>query len=170
MDNEAENELRRSDLVDRYKLFTTTAKKALDEITALTRQIFNVPIAMVCFVDLHQVFVQSSSTGVIPEPANRTTTLCSRAVRNPNLTVIKDKDMEDYLLANPVIAREQGLEFYAAAPLITAEGLNIGTICLLDTKNRHFSEDDKSILTGFSRVIMSALEICHSSISGFNLS
>lgn len=170
VDHEEEKELRRGKVVDRYKLLTSTAKKALDEVTHLARQIFDVSIAMVCFVDLHQVFVQSSSSGEIPEASNRTTTLCSRAVLNADVTVIKDKDMENYLLANPVIAREQGLEFYAAAPLITAEGLNIGTICLLDTKNRTFSQEDKEILTSFSRVIMSSLELCHSSIIGFNRS
>lgn len=164
VDNNEEQEFDRIEAVNRYATLTSAAKKALDEVTQLAREIFNVELALVCFVDLHEVFVQSSSAGSIPGPADRTTTLCSRAIKSADVTVINNKEMEDYLLTNPLIAREQGLEFYAAAPLITNEGLNIGTFCLLDSKNRSFFQGDKDILARFSRIVMSALELCHSSI------
>ena len=164
IDHSDEKEFRRVQAVNKYATLTSAAKKALDEVTQLAREIFHVQLALVCFVDLHQVFVKSSSAGTIPGPADRTTTLCSRAIKSSDITVINNKEMEDYLFTNPLIAREQGLEFYAAAPLITSEGLNIGTFCLLDRKNRSFFQEDKDILERFSRIVMSELELCHSSI------
>jgi len=166
--HDEDKELQRVRAVKRYENLTSKTKKALDDVTHLARQIFHVPIAMVCFVDLHNVFVKSGAMGETPEPVDRNKTLCSRAILISDVTVIQNQEMQEYLLTNPLIAREQGLEFYAAAPLVTEDGLNIGTFCLLDTKNRAFLQEDKDILASFSRIVMNELELCHTSLKDFN--
>ncbi len=51
-----------------------------------------------------------------------------------------------------------GIRFYAGAPLITSGGHAIGTLCLLDTRPREFSEEQTRMLTAFARAVVGRLE------------
>ncbi|CUS11834.1 unnamed protein product [Tuber aestivum] len=50
------------------------------------------------------------------------------------------------------------MRFYAGAPIRTSKGLNIGTLCLLDSRPRKLCEDEKETLVMMADVVMSHLE------------
>ena len=52
-----------------------------------------------------------------------------------------------------------GLKFYAAAPLITKEGYNLGTFCVIDRKQRYLTESQKEILQRLARIVMDEMEL-----------
>ena len=70
------------------------------------------------------------------------------------MTVFQNAKDEPCLLANPLVHGEFGLEFYAAAPLITANGQMIGALCLVDKKPREFSALDQRILENLASIVM----------------
>ncbi|CAA9292327.1 MAG: hypothetical protein AVDCRST_MAG93-3996, partial [uncultured Chloroflexia bacterium] len=51
-----------------------------------------------------------------------------------------------------------GVRFYAGAPLITSGGHAIGTLCLVDTRPREFSEEQTKMLKAFARAVVGRLE------------
>ena len=51
-----------------------------------------------------------------------------------------------------------GLRFYAGAPIITPDGFNIGTVCVVDKKPRPFSKEDEELLKLFAKAAMDAIE------------
>lgn len=55
-------------------------------------------------------------------------------------------------LANPLVAGAFGLRFYAAAPLRTMDGYNLGTLCVIDRKPRVVSPDELDQLTHLAAV------------------
>jgi GAF domain-containing protein len=62
-------------------------------------------------------------------------------------------------LANPLVAGEFGLRFYAAAPLITKEGYHLGTFCIIDQKQRYITESQKEILQRLADIVIDEMEI-----------
>jgi GAF domain-containing protein len=60
-------------------------------------------------------------------------------------------------MSNPLVAGEFGLRFYAGAPIITPDGFNIGTVCVVDKKPRSFSELEQELLVQFAQSAMDAI-------------
>ena len=62
-------------------------------------------------------------------------------------------------LANPLVAGEFGLQFYAGVPLRTPDGYNLGTFCILDREPREFTAEDVRTLEDLAAIVMNDLEL-----------
>ncbi len=62
-------------------------------------------------------------------------------------------------LANPLVAGGFGLRFYAAAPLTTRDGYNLGTMCILDFKPRVLTRQEETTLRCLAAVVVHNLEL-----------
>nr|WP_262506194.1 GAF domain-containing protein [Rufibacter radiotolerans] len=124
----------------------------------MASRMFNVPIALVNFVDRDYVLTKASQGLEEPQPVPRGTSLCSLAILRDSTTVFENALHEPCLLANPMVTGEFGLRFYAAAPLTTSDGYNIGALCILDKEPREFSEIDQRILENLASIIINDIE------------
>ena len=62
-------------------------------------------------------------------------------------------------LANPLVCGNFGLRFYAAAPLQTKDGHNIGNICVIDKKPRYLNSEQISLLYDMGRIVVDEFEL-----------
>jgi len=85
--------------------------------------------------------------------------LCTLAILNNGLTIIPDALAEPCLLSNPLVAGSFGLRFYAAAPLKTDDGYNLGSVCIVDKEPREFNLADKVMLEHLAESVMKELEM-----------
>src|ERR1700677_3194866 len=121
-----ENELERLDALRRYGILDTPPDGAFDHITGLAAGFFQVPIAIVSLVDHDRIWFKSHY-GLEVEQVERDNGLCASAILSPDLYYIRDAVKDARTLANPLVAGALGLRFYAAAPLRTHDGFNLGT-------------------------------------------
>jgi len=154
-----ENDEQRIEVLKRYKIIDTPPENAFDHIAQLAAQIFKVPISLVSLVDKEQVYFKANVGMGDVRSSSRGVSLCSLAILNPELTVFENAQTESCLLANPLVAGEFGLKFYAGAPITTPDGFLIGTLCVVDKKTRSFSDQDKVILKGLATLVMDDLEL-----------
>ena len=63
------------------------------------------------------------------------------------------------LAANPLVAGEFGLRFYAGAPLHTQDGYNLGAMCIVDKEKREFSKEQEASLQDLADLVMAELEL-----------
>jgi GAF domain-containing protein len=73
--------------------------------------------------------------------------------------VIGDACKDPRSLANPLVAGEFGLRFYAAAPLQTEDQCNLGTLCIIDKTPRSLTEKEQKILKELADVVMDEMEL-----------
>ena len=60
---------------------------------------------------------------------------------------------------NPLVTNPPNLRFYAGAPLIDSQGYALGTIAVVDTKPRLFGLAQRDMLSDFSTLVITAIEI-----------
>src|SRR6185437_4169668 len=62
-------------------------------------------------------------------------------------------------LANPLVAGEFGLRFYAGVPLRTQDGFNLGTLCVIDKEPRPVQQKQIDDLKDLASVVMDQMEL-----------
>lgn len=142
-----------------YDILDTPAEHTFDKIAILAAQIFDTPIAQVTFVDRERVFFKTNISPLAATEIARRDSFCSVAILNENVTLIENTLDIPELIDNPFVAMENGVRFYAGAPLRTTEGLQLGTLCVLDTQPRDVSPQQLKMLETLSSIVMDELEL-----------
>jgi len=154
-----ENDIERLAALQRYRIMDTPSEASFDNLAKLCAKIFNVPISLISLVDAERVFFKANIGMGTAKEANRGKSLCALAVLNTDITVFQDALKEPCLIANPNVAGNFGLRFYAGAPLITHDGFLIGTLCIIDKQPRSFSKQEEEILSGLATAVMDQIEL-----------
>lgn len=152
------SESARLESIRRYDVLDTPPDGCFDRITAFATRRFGVPIAIVSVVDEDRIWFKSRH-GVEVDEIDRNPGLCASAILQDDAWVLNDARSDPRALANPLVAGEFGLRFYAGVPLTTPDGHNLGTLCVIDREPREFSDSDRQELKVLADVVMDELEL-----------
>ncbi len=155
---EQRTETSRLENLYKYEILDTPGDGYFDEITSLAAKIFDVPIAIISLVDTDRIWFKSSF-GLDVEEIPRDPGLCSSAIMTDDIYIVENARQDPRTLANPLVAGAMGLQFYAAAPLRSQDGYNLGTLCLIDKKPRSLYARESSMLMQLARIAMEQLEL-----------
>ncbi len=150
-------EQRRIENLLKYEILDTLPDGIFDEITALATKIFEVPIAIISLVDHNRIWFKSSF-GLDTEEIPRSPGLCSSAILSDDVYIVEDARKDPRTMCNPLVAGIMGLQFYAAAPLKSTEGYNLGTFCIIDKNPRLLNAKESLMLLQLSRIVMEQFE------------
>lgn len=153
-----DDELQRIAAVKRYDILDTPPDGSFDRITAIAARRFNVPISIISVVDHDRIWFKSHH-GIPVEQVGRDPGLCASAILSADPHIITDAKVDPRSLANPLVAGELGLRFYAGVPLRTSEGYNLGTLCVIDKKARPVSQQEIEELKDLASVVMDQMEL-----------
>ena len=144
--------------LDRYDILDTPKEPAFERVATLIRLVFGVETSIVSMIDGHrQWYKAAQGTPNIEVPINET--FCRLTLAGGEPLIVTDASADGRFKDNPHVTAPGGVRFYASMPLRTNDGLNIGTICAIDSKPRSFSDQDLEIFRELARVAMSELEL-----------
>ncbi len=154
-----DNEEERLENLRSYDILDTRSEGPFNNVASIAAHMFKTPMAFVSFVDEARVWFKANVglEGVDETP--RGVSLCSLAILSNQPTVFHNTTEESCLLANPLVAGEFGMRFYAAAPIRTPEGFNIGAVCVVDKEPRPFSDGDQRVLEHLASIVMDELKL-----------
>lgn len=144
--------------VERYRILDTPADGVFDRVAGLAARLFSVPVAIVSVVDHDRIWFKAHHGTDVTE-IGRDPGLCASAILQDDAWVVENASTDPRTLANPLVAGEFGLEFYAGVPLRTPDGYNLGTFCILDRKARNFTAEDTKVLGDLAAIVMNDLEM-----------
>ncbi len=153
-----ETERARMEAVRRYDVLDTPADGSFDRVAALAAELFHVPVAIVSVVDTDRIWFKAHH-GLDISQVDREPGLCASAILGFDPWIVQDAATDPRTLANPLVAGEFGLRFYAGAPLTTHDGFNLGTLCVIDHEPREVSELEARVLTELANVVVDELEL-----------
>ncbi|MEM8653497.1 MAG: histidine kinase dimerization/phosphoacceptor domain -containing protein [Pseudomonadota bacterium] len=141
-----------------YDVLDTPYEDDFDGIVELVSDVCEVPIALISLVDGHrQWFKAVKGLDITETPLE--SSICSHAILEQELVEIHDTRADPRMDGNPLCVDDPGLRFYAGAVLTGAEGLPLGTLCVLDYAPRRLTETQRKTLRVLAAQVMARLEL-----------
>lgn len=151
-------ERRRLAALHSYGILDSEKESSFEDITRIASMVCGTPIAVVNLIDAHRQWFKSEvGLGVRETPL--ASSICAHAILGYDTLVVPDTTKDPRFAENPLVTGDPGLRFYAGALLKTADGLPIGTVCVLDTQTRTLTPEQLDVLRGLARQVMNQLEL-----------
>lgn len=152
-------EMERLKALKRYNILDTPADGNFDRITSLASKMFNMPITIISLVDHDRIWFKSQYGLDGVEQIDRVPGLCASAILSKEVYLVENAIEDPRCLANPLVCGEFGLRFYAAAPLQTSDGHNLGTLCIIDKNQRYINREQMEMLQDLAAVVVDEMEL-----------
>ena len=157
-DEREDREQLRLQALEVYEILDTPREPAFDEVVRLAADICETPIALVSFVGSDRLFFKAAH-GVDLLGMDRDMSFCESALLQDELMLVPDASQDPRFAETPLVAGDSHIRFYAGAQLRTAEGLPIGTLCVLDAKPRTLTELQRRTLEVLGHQVMHQLNL-----------
>ena len=133
-----------------YDILDSLPEQPFDDIVLLAAHVCNAPIALISFVDEdRQWFKAKLGTGLCG--TSRSIALCNDVITTGKTVVIEDLRNDPRIARTPLV--EMGLRFYAGVPIMSPEGLPLGTVCILDVSPRDLDQREQRLLEALARQV-----------------
>lgn len=141
-----------------YEILDTSPEPAFDDIARLAAAFCRTPIALINFVDERRQFFKAH-IGVeiceVPLQAG----FCPRVVATGAPLVIPDTAVDAACAENPLLIGNLPVRFYAGVPLVTDQGLSIGTLAVIDHIPHDMSLEQVTVLEMLGRQVVAQMEL-----------
>jgi GAF domain-containing protein len=117
--------------LEAYGILDTPPEQAFDDLARIAAVVCKTPVALFNLVaEDRQWFKAEVGLGKRETPID--VAFCTHVILQPHLFVIADTTRDPRFNCNPLVTDEPFLRFYAGAPLLTGNGVPLGTLCVLD--------------------------------------
>lgn len=127
-------------------------------MTAIAARRFDAPISIISIVDHDRIWFKSHH-GLEIQEIDRDPGLCASAILSEDVHLLLDANADPRSLANPLVAGDFGLRFYAGVPLTTSDGYNLGTLCVIDHEPRAVDQRQIDDLKDLASLVVDQLEL-----------
>lgn len=142
----------------RLDVLDSAPETDLDVITRLAADRFDTAIALVSLVDADRQWFKSRH-GLDAAETCRADSFCGHTIAGKGVMVVPDATADPRFARNPLVTGAPHIRFYAGAPLVLADGHQIGTLCVIDPAPRGgFSPREAEALQLMARQVVSLLE------------
>jgi GAF domain-containing protein len=152
------NEAARLAALERYDILDSEREQAYDDFTALAAHICGTPMALIGLIDdRRQWFKSTLNMDGVETP--RELTFCAHTLVDNQTLVVPDTFADRRFHDHPSVTGAPKIRFYAGAPIVTADGYSLGTLCVIDDQPRTLSAAQQRALEALSRQVMAHLEL-----------
>ena len=142
----------------RYKVLDTERERSFDEIVELASELCGKAVSVINFIDNdRQWFKAEVGLGVRSTPLD--TSLCGHVILQDDFVEIPDTLADPRMADNPLCTEEPGFRFYAGAVLKGANGMPLGTLCVLDHRPGTLNNTQRRVLMVLARQVMRELDL-----------
>ncbi len=111
---------------------------------------------MVNLIEAERALVLSSQ-GIAVSEFPRNQAFCTYAILQDDVLVIPGTRADERFKNNPLVTGSPFIRFYAGAPLICERQIRLGSLCLMDTKPRSFSQGEQAELRMLAQHVVSII-------------
>ena len=140
-------------------LLDTEAERDFDEIVALAANICDAPMSLISLVDSERQWFKARK-GIDATETPRAQSVCAYTMQNDEVLEISDTRLDARTADNALV--DDGvvdMKFYAGAPLVTDDGVQLGALCVLDRTPRELTDLQRQALRVLSRQVMAQISL-----------
>ena len=141
-------------------LLDTAPERTFDDIVALAKLICGTPTALISLLAERRQWFKARAGFDLAE-TSLDTAVCALTIRQNDLLEIRDLSVDPRTAALPLVVGAPHCRFYAGVPLVTADGLPLGALCVIDTAPRPagLSSAQREALLALGRQAMAQIEV-----------
>ena len=145
--------------LERYEVLDQPPRRELVALVELAARVSGVPMATINLItDLEQH--QVATVGFDGAVCTYDDAMCTVVVEGGQAVVTEDARDDDRFRDNPFVTGSLGnVRFYASHPLVTPEGVTVGTLCVFDDKPRRLATEDAGMLSTLAHRVVDVLEL-----------
>ncbi|WMJ68464.1 sensor domain-containing diguanylate cyclase [Stenotrophomonas sp. 24(2023)] len=153
------NEAERLQALYRYRILDSEREKSFDDLVVIAKALCGTTMGAVTLLDTERQWFKSIQ-GIDAAENLRSESMCGHAILTPHEIMVVEDALEDVRFHdNPVVVGDPHVRFYAGAPLISSDGLPLGTLCVFDARPQHLDPDKAEALAALSRQVMVVMEL-----------
>lgn len=152
------DEARRRAALRTYQVLDTLPEPEFDDLTRLARELCGTPIALISLLD-DQRYWFKSHIGIDVCEVPRGGGFCVHALASREMLVVEDAQADPRMQSSPLVTQPPYIRFYAGAPLITPEGVPIGTLCVLGMVPAELNTWQRNALAVLGRHVVQLFEL-----------
>lgn len=158
------SETQRIQVLESFAVLDTPAERNFDDLTELAAELCEVPVSLVTLVDADRQWFKSRR-GIDATSTPRDESFCVHVLDSTDVVEIPDARQDARVAHYDCVRGEPGFRFYAGAPLRTADGHGLGTLCVADYEPRRLSDTQRRQLTVLAAQVMAQLEVRRQAIA-----
>jgi GAF domain-containing protein len=139
------------------EILDTPPEEEFDDIVRLASSICGAPMSTISLIDVNRQWFKARH-GLDACETDREVSFCSHAILGRDLLVVPDATLDPRFADNPAVTGGPGIRFYAGAPLLTSDGVTLGTLCVVDLVPRRLTVAQLRALRALARQVTAALE------------
>lgn len=152
MDREQDREAARVASLTNSALLESGPDRRFDRITAIARQLFDVPWSLITLVGADIVRIKSGAQE-FNDNFPRRDSFSNETIAMDRLLVVPDASVDSRFAELELVKGEKGIRFYAGYPVCLANGAKAGGLCLMDTLPRTLSADQMQLLKKLASMV-----------------
>lgn len=154
------NEMQRVLALSEFDLDYGSIQDSLRDLTQLATSITGMPISLINLIDsYHQWSVGTGGMEILETP--REDSVCQYTIleENQNGFEVEDLSLDSRFKDKDYVVEDPSLRYYYGVPLKVKGDLTIGTLCVLDSKASHLSDEKKEMLKHLASVVTTRLNL-----------
>ena len=152
------NEQARLEALHAYQILDTLQESRFDDLTGLASVLTESPISLISLIDKDRQWFKSCINCDITE-TSRAISFCAHVVESGTILNIPNTLKDDRFFDNPLVTGPPFIRAYAGVPLKTSEAFILGTLCVIDTTARSYSQTHIQHLQILANQVMAQLEL-----------
>ncbi|WP_137174562.1 GAF domain-containing protein [Massilia sp. HP4] len=133
------DEARRLRALAASKLMESADEEVFDRLTWLASHVTDCPMALLTLLSGRRQWFKSR-LGMTQRETPREVAFCSHTIMQDGAFVVEDADADPRFAANPLVTGEPHIRFYAGYPVLDANDMALGSLCVLDREPRRLRE------------------------------
>lgn len=152
-----ENEASRLAALSDHYILDTPSEQVFDNISTLAAKICDTPYAFIALIDSHRQWFKSTY-GMDVQESSRDESFCGHAILDEGLMEVPDASRDERFHDNPFVESDFHARFYAGKPIQSAEGLALGTLCVMDRKPRQLTPEQTEAINALAELVETLLK------------
>lgn len=149
----------------KHQILDTQPEASFDAIVRHAADLFQTHTALISLVDRERQWFKAR-VGLSACQTPRQEAFCHYTIRSDAVLVVLDAHKDERFADNPLVSGPPYIRFYAGAPLVTADGHRLGSLCIIDPQPRAtFSERDRQLLRSLAAMTMAQMELRRGELS-----
>jgi diguanylate cyclase (GGDEF)-like protein/PAS domain S-box-containing protein len=140
------------------EVLDSPSEEQFDDLVALASTICGVPVSLISLVDAHRQWFKANKGLPGTSETPREFAFCAHTILGDGVMEVPDATQDSRFTDNALVTGGPQIRFYAGAPLTLSSGQRIGSLCVIDSRPRVLSDEQRTMLERLSRVATRLLE------------